>query len=263
MRSEHLFDVAGLATIVTGAASGLGLAYAEAMAENGARVLLVDQDADGLARETARLRAEGHAADSAALDVTDASALRAVIDGAVERFGRLDVVFANAGMSGGPGTGMPGGQIDAVPDRLWRRVLDVNLTAAFDTLRFAAAHMKRQRSGRLIVTASIAGMKSSALSGYPYLATKAALINIVRQAAVELGPHNVLVNAIAPGLFLTNIAGGRLKHDAALRAELEAQIPLRRAAEPDEIKGLALLLASPAGGYINGAVIPIDGGRVA
>lgn len=99
--------------------------------------------------------------------------------------------------------------------------------------------------------------------GYAYAATKAAVANLVRQAAIELGPFNVLVNAIAPGPFRTNIAGGRMHSDREVERVFAKSCPLGRVAEPDEIKGLALLLASPAASYMTGAVIPIDGGTLA
>jgi NAD(P)-dependent dehydrogenase (short-subunit alcohol dehydrogenase family) len=123
--------------------------------------------------------------------------------------------------------------------------------------------MKKQGSGRIVVTSSIAGLRAEPPCGYAYVATKAAVINLVRQAALELAPFNVLVNGIAPGPFLTNIAGGRLRREPERHAEFAASVALKRLAQPDEIKGLALLLASPAGSFITGVVIPIDGGSTA
>ena len=140
---------------------------------------------------------------------------------------------------------------------------ELNLAATFMTIRFAATHMKRQRSGSIIATTSIAGMRSEPLVGYGYVAAKAAVANIVRHAAVELASYNVRVNAIAPGPFLTNIAGGRMHREPDVAKQFAAAVPLGRLAQPDEIKGLALLLASPAGSFITGTVIPIDGGTTA
>jgi NAD(P)-dependent dehydrogenase (short-subunit alcohol dehydrogenase family) len=131
------------------------------------------------------------------------------------------------------------------------------------TIRFAAAHMKRQRSGSIIATTSIAGTRSEPLVGYGYVAAKAAVGNIVRHAAVDLAAYNVRVNAIAPGPFLTNIAGGRLHRDPDVVKKFAGPVPMGRLGHPDEMKGLALLLASPAGSFITGTVIPIDGGATA
>ncbi len=148
MKARELFDVDGQIALVTGAASGLGLAMAEVMAENGAHVTMVDMDGEGLETAVARLRDAGFAVEPAVLDVTDADALRRAVDGAAERSGRLDTVFANAGISAGPGFPTPVGHLAAVERATWERVLDVNLTAVFETIRAAAVHMKAQRSGR-------------------------------------------------------------------------------------------------------------------
>ncbi|MGH7090054.1 MAG: SDR family NAD(P)-dependent oxidoreductase [Stellaceae bacterium] len=264
MKAETLFEVRDRVAIVTGAASGLGLAMAEVMAANGARVTLADIDTAGLARAVERLSRDGGEVAAEVVDVADLARLRAMIDAVAARHsGRLDVVFANCGISAGPGLLVPEGRMPALDMEKWNAVLHVNLTSVFETLRAAARHMQRQKSGRIIVTASIAGLRAERMVGYAYTATKAALINLVRQAALELAPDNVLINAIAPGPFLTNIAGGRLHRDPDVVRQFEQMVPLGRLARPDEIKGLALLLASPASSYITGTVIPIDGGAMA
>jgi NAD(P)-dependent dehydrogenase (short-subunit alcohol dehydrogenase family) len=264
MKQADLFDVKGHVALVTGAASGLGFAFAEVMAENGALVVLTDIDAAGLDQASARLRGRGCRVEQAVVDIADSEVLRAAIDGAAARHGRLDAVFTNAGISSGPGFELsPSGEIDAGDLSLFGRAIEVNLTATFLTIRFAAAHMKRQRGGSIIATTSIAGIRSEPLVGYGYVGAKAAINNIVRHAAVELAPHNVRVNAIAPGPFLTNIAGGRLHGEPEAVSKFAGTVPLGRLGQPDEIKGLALLLASPAGSFITGAVIPIDGGATA
>lgn len=266
MKAEKLFNVSGRVAFVTGAASGLGLAMAEVLAENGACVIMADIDADALEAQVRKMREAGSAVEAALLDVADTDRLRQGIDAVVKKHGRLDAVFANAGISSGPGfatvAGRISGQIDHTSLATWGRVLDVNLTGVFVTMQAAAAHMKAQRSGRIIVTSSIAGRRAETLVGYPYAATKAALNNLVRQAARELAPYNVLVNAIAPGVFLTNIGGGRLR-DPAAQEEFRRIVPLGRIADAGEIKGLALFLASPASSYVTGTVIPVDGGVTA
>jgi NAD(P)-dependent dehydrogenase (short-subunit alcohol dehydrogenase family) len=266
MKAEKLFNVSGQIAFVTGAASGLGLAMAEVLAENGACVTMADINGDALETIVRSMREAGYAVEAAILDVADTDGLRHGIDALAKKHGRLDAVFANAGISSGPGfateAGRISGQIDHTSLATWSRVLDVNLTSVFVTMQAAATHMKAQRSGRIIVTSSIAGLRAETLVGYPYAATKAALNNLVRQAARELAPYNVLVNAIAPGVFGTNIAGGRLR-DPAAREEFLRIIPLGRIADAGEIKGLALFLASPASSYLTGTVIPIDGGVTA
>jgi len=260
--AARLFDVRDRVAFVTGAAGGLGLAMAEAMAENGATVVMTDIDGRALRTSAARLRDAGYTVEHAVLDIADGAAVRRAIDDAAARLGRLDVVFANAGISAGPGFTQPEGRLEAVAQAAWERVLAINLTGTFSTIQAAARHMKVQGSGRIVVTASIAGLAAEPLVGYAYVATKAAVANLVRQAARELAPHGVLVNAIAPGPFRTNIGGGRID-DPAVAAAFETLVPLGRIAAPEEIKGLALLLASPAASFITGAVIPIDGGMTA
>jgi NAD(P)-dependent dehydrogenase (short-subunit alcohol dehydrogenase family) len=264
MKQAELFDVSGHVAVVTGAASGLGLAYAEVMAENGATVVMVDLNEAELARQAARLVSAGCAVEPATLDVADTDGLRAAIDAAARRHGRLDVLFANAGISAGPGTLITdAGAIDRFDPALFRRALDVNLTATVMAMRFAVPHMKLRASGSIVATASIAGIRSEPMVGYGYIASKAAVINVVRQAAVELAPWNIRVNAIAPGPFVTNIGGGRLHREPDVVKLFADMVPMGRLAKTDEIKGLALLLASPAGSYLTGTVIPIDGGATA
>ena len=264
MKQADIFNIGGHVAFVTGAASGLGLAYAEVMAENGAKVMLADADGAGLDKAIARLRGAGCDVDRTVFDVSDSAALQDAIDRTAETNGRLDAVFANVGISAGPGFATsPAGHIDAIDPETFQRVVDINLKAAIYTLKFAVPHMKRRRYGSIVVTTSIAGVKSEPLVGYAYVATKAAMGNVVRQAAVELAPHNVRVNAIAPGPFYTNIRGGVMFRDPEVVKRFEEMVPLGRCAQPDEIKGLALLLASPAGSFITGTVIPIDGGTTA
>jgi NAD(P)-dependent dehydrogenase (short-subunit alcohol dehydrogenase family) len=264
VKQAEIFDVKGHVAFVTGAASGLGLAYAEVMAENGAKVMLADADDAGLEKAVARLSSGGCDVDRVLLDVADSTALQAAIDKTAHAGGRLDAVFANVGISSGPGFAVsPTGHIDVIDPDAFQRVLDINLKAAVFTMKFAVPHMKRQRSGSIVVTTSIAGIKSEPLVGYAYVATKAAMGNVVRQAAVELAPHNIRVNAIAPGPFYTNIRGGVMFRDPDVVRRFEEMVPMGRCAQPDEIKGLALLLASPAGSFITGTVIPIDGGTTA
>jgi NAD(P)-dependent dehydrogenase (short-subunit alcohol dehydrogenase family) len=264
VKQSDLFNIEGHVAFVTGAASGLGLAFAEVLAENGASVVLADIEAENLEKETSRLRKAGCEVEAVRVDASDGDALRAAIDGAAVKYGRLDAVFANAGITAGPGAEMaPDGEIDASDLELFERAVRLNLHGAFLTIRYAATHMKRQRSGSIVATTSIAGIVAEPLVGYGYIASKAALNNIVRQAAVELAPHNVRVNAIAPGPFLTNISGGRLKREPDRVKKFVAMVPMGRIGQPDEIKGLALLLASPAGSFITGTVIPIDGGTTA
>ncbi len=255
----ELFDVTGARTVVTGAASGLGQAMAEVMAEAGARVTMADLDAERLEEVAGELRERGGDVRTVRLDVTDAERVQAVFDEVVAEQGGVDVAFANAGISLEPGVLDSDGGIEALERDTWDAVLDVNLNGVLFTMQAAAAQMKRQGSGRIVVTASTAGVGTDPLVGYSYSATKAAAIIMVRQAALELAPHGVHVNAIAPGPFRTRIGGDVAPIPPEAWNDIVA---LGRMAEPDELKGVALLLASPASSFMTGAVVPVDGGQL-
>jgi NAD(P)-dependent dehydrogenase (short-subunit alcohol dehydrogenase family) len=259
MKAEKLFDVAGKMAVVTGAASGLGSAMAEVLAVNGARVVLADIDAGRLDEVAASLKAQGCDVATEIVDIGDFARTDAVIARIAARHGGLDAVFANAATSAGPGYGSPEGAIENVSLDRWEQSMHVNLTGTFATVQSAARIMKVQRRGSIIVTASISALKTSPLPAYAYHAAKAGVAQMVRVAAKELGPYNVRINAIAPGPFMTNMANGRMRDPEAIKKFI-ATVPLGRMGQIDEIKGLALLLASSASSYINGAVIAIDGG---
>lgn len=255
--TERLFDVRGSRALVTGAASGLGLAVAEVLADCGARVTLADVDGERLDAVAAKLSGDVR---TAVVDVSDDEAVRSAFAGAVAAYGGLDTVFANAGLAAVPGYANIGGQeLHTVADEDWRHVLDVNLDGVLNTLRAAAGVMKPQGSGRIVVTASTAGLRADPMVCYGYIASKAAVVNIARQAALELAPHGVHVNVIAPGPIKTRIGGGVTPES---ERQWSALVPLGRMGEPEELKGLALLLASPASSFITGAVITIDGGQL-
>ena len=260
-----LFDISGQAYVVTGAASGLGTAIAQVLLANGAQVLLIDRDAQGLAGMLSELSAQSDRVTSATVDVTDANSLCHAINTFIQGTGRIDGMFANAGISGGPGFGTTAGaltgQLEQQIASQWRPVLDVNLMGVLNCVQAVVPQMKRQRHGSIVITASITGLQAEPFVSYAYSAAKAAAIQLTRQSALELAPHGIRVNAMAPGFIKTAIAGGRL-HDAAVAHSLSRKIPLGRLGLPREIQGLALLLASDAGSYMTGCVIPIDGGAL-
>jgi NAD(P)-dependent dehydrogenase (short-subunit alcohol dehydrogenase family) len=249
-----IFDVRDERVIVTGAASGLGFAMAEVLADCGARVTLADVDAELLERSTRALADRGGKVRAAVCDVSDADRVQALFDEVVAADGGVDVVFANDG----------GQQLDTVQRSDWDKVLGVNLNGILFTMKSAAAAMKRQGAGRIVVTSSVAGLRPEPVVCYGYIASKAAVLNIVRQAALELARHGIRVNAICPGPFKgTRIGGGgTLDPDPDTEQQWADTVPLGRMAEPDELKGLVLLLASPASGFITGAAHVIDGGAL-
>jgi NAD(P)-dependent dehydrogenase (short-subunit alcohol dehydrogenase family) len=263
------FDVSGFGVVVTGGASGLGLAYGEVLAAHGARVTLIDVDGAGVAEQSSRLQAEGLDVRPAVADVTDHAALDRAVDEAAEAYGRLDVAFANAGIDPGVGfvRGWAGGErprvedgaLERYTDERWNRVIDINLNGVFATARAAARHMRPRKFGRIIVTTSLAATKVEPVIGSAYMATKAGASHFTRCIALELAADGITANAIAPGFFVTNIGGGHA-HNPDLQAALAKDIPMHRVGRPDDIKALALFLASPASAYITGQEIVIDGG---
>jgi len=189
MRTLDQFDIAGRSAIVTGAASGIGLAYAEAMAEAGAKVTLTDIDGEGAVREAARLRDAGADARAARLDVADRIAMRQVFDDHVAAFGGLDIAFANAGIDPGEGFWNPGGfrnpegQIDVLDPARWDRTISINLTGVFNTIREAARCMKASgKGGSIIATSSNAALVNEAIVGMAYMPAKAGVAHMVRHA---------------------------------------------------------------------------------
>ncbi|MGH8327221.1 MAG: SDR family NAD(P)-dependent oxidoreductase [Steroidobacteraceae bacterium] len=269
MKIIDLFKVQGYGVLVTGGASGLGLAYAEALAENGARVTILDAHPQRVAGETERLRKAGLDVRGEVVDVTDHAALDAAFDAAVAAHGALDVVFANAGVDSGPGfvggwvgTERPRvaeGALENYSDERWTKVIDSNLNGVFATMRAAARHMKPRRRGRIIVTTSLAAVKCEGAIGAAYMAAKAGAAHLVENVALELAAYDITVNAIAPGFFITNIGGGHAKNPA-VQQTVSKHVPMHRVGFPDDIKGLALFLASPASSYVTGQQIIIDGG---
>ena len=269
MNISSRFEVNGYGTIVTGGASGLGLAYGEVLAAHGARVTLIDLDADAVAAQVARLQGEGLDVRGAVADVTDHATLDRVIDEAAETYGRLDVAFANAGID--PGVGFVGawaggqrprvdeGALELYTDERWGRVIDINLNGIFATARAAARHMRPRGSGRIIVTTSLAATKVEPAIGAAYMTAKAGARHLMHCLALELAAYGITANAIAPGFFVTNIGGGHA-HNPDVQAGVAKDIPMHRVGMPDDIKGLALFLASPASDYITGQEIIIDGG---
>jgi len=269
MKIADLFKVEGYGVVITGGASGIGLGFAEALAENGARVTILDIDRGRIADETRRLKDKGYDVRGALADVTDHPALDRAFDEAAAEYGKIDVVFANAGIDSGPGyvsawvgdtrARVEAGAIENYTDERWNKVIDINLNGIFATCRAAARHMRPRRQGRIIVTTSLAALTQEGVIGSAYMAAKAGAAHFMRNVALELAAYNISVNAIAPGFFITNIGGGHA-HNPALQEAVAKRVPMHRVGWPKDMAGLALFLASPACDYITGQQICIDGG---
>ena len=259
---EDLFDVRGQVALVTGGASGLGYAFSSILADAGATVVVADWNAERLEKAVAALSGDsGATVTGARLDVADAAATRALVDGIVATHGRIDIAFANAGIARGRPPLLPEGWLDDMNMDDYNALIDVNLHGVVYTVQAAAAHMKRQKSGSIVITASTAGLRNDPYTPYSYTIAKAAVVNFTKQAAHDLARWNVRVNAIAPGPFKTNLGGGGPTSPEA-EALWNAVIPLGRMGNPSEIRGLALLLASNASSFMTGGVYPVDGGAL-
>jgi 3-oxoacyl-[acyl-carrier protein] reductase len=240
---------------VTGAGSpgGIGFAAARQLAAEGYRVVVTSTTGRIHARVRA-LAARGHEAAGAVADLADPAAARAVVDLALERFGRLDVLVCNAGMGrvGAPERVKP---FAAFTPAEWRESLDTNLLTAVHAIRAALPALRRSGAGRIVAVGSVTGPLVANRGEAPYAAGKAALAGLVHTLALELGPGGVTANLVAPGWIAT---------PASTPAELRAAraTPLRRAGAPAEVAAAIAFLASPEASYVNGATLVVDGGNV-
>ncbi len=239
--------------LVTGAGSGIGRASALAFARDGAQVIAVDLDQTAAEAAAAEI---GGGALALAGDVSNPDHIARIVDIAIQKYGRLDVLFQNAGI---PQAARP---VEEIPLAEFNQIIAVNLTAAFLGAQQAAPIMKWQGSGVILVTASIAAIRARpGLSAY--VASKAGVVGLVKALALELAPHKVRVNAICPGPadtpMLSKFAYGA--DDAEARARFVASVPLGRLTTPADIAGAALYLASEAASNITGIAFEVDGGR--
>jgi NAD(P)-dependent dehydrogenase (short-subunit alcohol dehydrogenase family) len=246
------FDLANQVALVTGASSGIGRHLAELLATAGAKVVLAARRVDRLAEAAREIEATGGQCLPIACDVTRSDSVAAAVATAEGQLGPLTILVNNAGV------------VVAKPvlqhtEEEWDYVVDTNLKGAWLMAREFAQHLiDRQRPGRIVNIASVLGVRT--IARVPsYTAAKAGLIHLTGVLAMELARYGILVNAIAPGYVETDFNRDFLRSDAGKR--LEARIPLRRVARPDDLDGAMLLLASPAGAYITGAVIAVDGGH--
>jgi len=239
--------------IVTGASRGIGEAIAVAFAGAGAKVVIASRKIDGLREVEAKIRAAGGEATSIACHTGERAQVDALVKGAIEKYGRVDVLVNNAA------TNPHFGPMLSVEDSQWDKTFEVNLKGYFSTTRAVAQHaIARGAPASIVNVASVAGLMAMPLQGV-YAMTKAAVISMTKTLAAELGPANVRINAIAPGLVETKFASALTTSPEISKMVLD-KMALKHFAKPPDIAGLALLLASDASSYMTGECVVIDGG---
>jgi NAD(P)-dependent dehydrogenase (short-subunit alcohol dehydrogenase family) len=252
---KQLFDLTGRVAIVSGGSMGLGLQMAEGLAEMGANLVLCARKKERCEAAADALRA--HRVQTLALgcDVKDKAAIQQVVEETLAKFGRIDILINNAGVSWGA-------PVEEMTLEQWDKVLSTNLTGTFLFCQAVGRAMAAQASGKIINIASVAGLggASAELQAIGYHASKGGVIAFTKDLACKWAPHNIQVNAIAPGWFPTHMSGWIIEHR---KDSLLAKIPLGRFGSEHDLKGAAVFLASDASAYVTGHVLVVDGGQTA
>ena len=249
-----LFDLSGQVAVITGSSRGIGRAIAIRMAEQGARVVISSRKLAACDEVAAEINAQHGAgrAIAVAANISSKEALQALIDQTMTAFGRIDTLVCTAASN--PYYGPLGG----ISDEQFRKILDNNIVANHWLVSMVAPQMRERKAGSIIIVSSIGGLRGSSIIG-AYCISKAADMQLARNLAVEFGPDNIRVNCIAPGLIRTDFARALWENPEALAAR-NAETPLRRIGDPDEIAGAAVYLAAAASSFMTGQTLVVDGG---
>jgi NAD(P)-dependent dehydrogenase (short-subunit alcohol dehydrogenase family) len=255
MNVKQLFDLTGRVAIVTGGAAGLGLQMAEALAEMGANIVLCARKKDRCEQAAKDLAELGVKTLALGCDVRNPASIREVVDRSAAEFGQIDILINNAGVSWGA-------PVEDMPLEAWNKVIETNLTGTFLFSQAAGKIMLRQRRGKIINVASVAGFRGAPpeLPAIGYHASKGGVIAFTKDLACKWAGHNINVNAIAPGWFPTHMS------EVVIERNKEAflkRIPLGRFGSENDLKGAAVFLASDASDFITGHVLVVDGGQTA
>jgi len=249
---SSLFDLAGKVAIVTGASKGIGRAIALRLAEHGAKVVVSSRKREGCDAVTHEITAAGGQAFTQTCHIGRKEELQALVDATTARWGGIDILVCNAAVNPHYGASI------TLPDEAWDRVMASNVRSNFWLANMALPGMAARGGGAMIIVSSIAGLRGSTMLG-AYAVSKAADMQLARNLACEWGPANIRVNCIAPGLVRTDFARA-LWEDPAMEQRRSRDTPLLRIGEPDEIAGAAVFLAGPAGRFMTGQTMVIDGG---
>lgn len=252
--TDDLFDLTGRVALVTGASGGLGRAIVQRLAQHGADVAAADLDRTACDAVAAACRSDGRQVEGFGADLGQRDGAARLCDTVLQAFGRVDILVCNAGVQG------PAGPLHAVDDAAWDHVFDINLRSAHALAARLIPAMAERGHGSVILMASLAALRGNRAIGL-YGMSKAALAQMARNLAVEWGPRGVRANAIAPGLIRTPFSEALMGDEAFMARRLGAT-PLRRVGTPDEIAGVAVMLASAAGAFITGQTLVVDGGTL-
>ena len=250
--ASKLFDLTGKVALITGATRGIGKGIAQELARAGAKVAVCSRKAEACEAVRAEFEREGLEVLAQPCNVSRKEDLKAIVDATVKRWGRIDIAIANAASN------PYYGPLTDIPDEAFDKIFANNVKSVLWLAAMTLPDMAKRGGGSFITIGSIGGLKANTVIG-AYGVSKAADHHLVRNLAAEWGPKNVRVNAIAPGLIVTEFARA-LWEDPKRRAEREALTPLRRLGEPIDIAGIAVFLASPAANFITGQTIVADGG---
>jgi NAD(P)-dependent dehydrogenase (short-subunit alcohol dehydrogenase family) len=242
--------------LVTGAAQGIGLACAQAFAREGAQVFITDVNEDAGRREVLRLRSEGFPVSFAACDVSRKDQVESAIQAAVNEFGRIDVLVANAGI-------VHAAEFLDLKEEDFDRVIAVNLKGIFLAGQAAARQMVKQGEGGAIINMSSVNAVLAIPNQVPYVVSKGAINQLTKVMSLALAPHHIRVNAIGPGTILTDLARTAVLGNKEAERKILSRTPLGRMGDPDEIAKVAVFLASDDASYVTGQTVYADGGRLA
>lgn len=248
--ADDMFDLNDKIAFITGGSSGIGEASAYGLAMAGATVIIGDIRIEAAEKVACALKTRGYMVEAVQVDVSSSTSVNDVIEDIAARYGRLDILFSNAGI-------LLDQTIEQITDRDWDRTMSVNVNGAFFCCRAALKYMKEQGYGKIIITSSVGGKMSHPTAGVHYISSKGALLSFTRHLANQVGQYGITVNAIAPGTTETPLISHRSE---GLKKEIAAKIPLLRLGSPEELAGAVLFFASDCSNYITGEIMDVNGG---
>lgn len=252
--TKHLFELDGKVALITGSSKGIGLAIAEVLAEYGAKVVVSSRSQDSVDEVAKNLRAKGHTVMAQACHVGDSEQRKILVNKTIETYGGIDILINNAAIN----PVFKG--LESMSEEIYDKMMNVNLKAAFDLSNLCFPYLKDSKGSSIINIASVEGLKPSFGLGL-YGVTKAALIMLTQVQAKEWGKYGIRSNAICPGLIQTKFSSALWQNETIMK-QVVKELPAGRMAQPQELTGLAVYLASDAGSYSTGGIYTVDGGHM-